>query len=417
LNVVHISHTSFVNDVQKWRITMPHVVETEKLLAEGVIHQRIADEIARRSRETMVALVVNAILCLGIIAATFGLVFWLADAMAVAIAGGIFLMVGFWVLMAGSDMYRMLGNAAALVGAGMLIGGGGIELAQSFRSIAEPAMLAGGAVIAVAAWAVFQRGAARLGFASGAIVLMGLALHLSGLALAMEGTLGWPKAVAHGYAAALIAAVGSIVDVRAVTALAILPFAQMLDTGTGYFHAAYVFYSPEATLTILQMAALIGACVWASTKLSDRTGRHLGILAIMGAVVGNLAFLVGSLWGDTVGGTLFQGPVREPEMTWEAYRALRDQFDAQFLKISEHVFTIAWALLLAIAGFWAAHANRRGLFNATMTFAGIHAYTQMFETFGDEPLAWALGGLAAIPLAWGLWRWNQHLTDKEASPA
>ncbi len=50
--------------------------------------------------------------------------------------------------------------------------------------------------------------------------------------------------------------------------------------------------------------------------------------------------------------------------------------------------------------------NRRGLFNAGMTFAGIHGYTQMLESFSDEPLAYVIGGLAAIPLAFGLWRLN-----------
>ena len=99
---------------------MPHVVDTEKLLADAVIDRAQAEEIARRSRETMVALIVNAILCVGIIAATFGLIFWLADALAVALAGGIFLAIGAWVLVGGSDLYRMLGNAAAIIGAGAL---------------------------------------------------------------------------------------------------------------------------------------------------------------------------------------------------------------------------------------------------------------------------------------------------------
>lgn len=391
---------------------MPHVVDTEKLLEERLIDRSLAAEIARRSRETMVALAVNTILCVGIIAATLGLIFWLADALAVAVAGGIFLLVGAWVLLAGSDLYRMLGNAATLVGAGMLIGGAGIELLDKYRDLAEPIMLIGGAGIAVAAWAVFHRGAPNLGFAAGAILLMGVALHLAGLGAALEGIAGLPKAAALGYATLLIAAAGVIVDVRAVTALAIMPFAQMLDTGTAYYHAAYVFYSPEGTLTILQMAALIGVCLWVSLKVSVRIGRHAGILAIMAAVVGNLAFLVGSLWGDTVGHTLFQGPIREDGMSWETYRELREAYEAQFLHISEHVFTAVWAVLLAGAAFWTAHANKRGLFNATMTFAGIHAYTQMFESFGDEPLAWALGGLGAIPLAWGLWRLNQHLAAR-----
>ncbi|MFT7059052.1 MAG: hypothetical protein ACJASV_001559, partial [Pseudorhodobacter sp.] len=33
-------------------------------------------------------------------------------------------------------------------------------------------------------------------------------------------------------------------------------------------------------------------------------------------------------------------------------------------------------------------------------------YTQAFEIFGDDPLAYVIGGLVAVPLAWGLWRLN-----------
>lgn len=51
-----------------------------------------------------------------------------------------------------------------------------------------------------------------------------------------------------------------------------------------------------------------------------------------------------------------------------------------------------------------------------MIFAGIRAYTQMFESFSDEPLAYVIGGLAAIPLAFGLWRLN-NVWFKPLSPA
>ena len=392
---------------------MPHVVDTEKLLGEGILSQDQAGEIARRSRETMVALAVNTILCVGVIAATFGLIFWLADALAVSVAGGIFLLVGLWVLMAGSDLYRMLGNAAALVGSGMLIGGAGIELVDKFRDIAEPVMLVAGALIAIGAWLVFEKGPLKFGFAAGAVLLMGVALHLSGVLVAFDPVTGWPKSLAFAYGAVVIALAGIATQVRTVTALAILPFAQILETGTGYNHAAYVFYSPEPTLTILQMATLIGVSVWASRRVSAHIAPHLGILAIMATVVGNLAFLVGTLWGDTLFLSLGDAPTREQGMEWSEFQKLREAYEAQFFHISEHVFTVVWALLLGIGAFWAAHANKRGLFNAAMTFAGIHAYTQMFESYGDEPLAWAIGGLAAIPLAWGLWRFNQYLTTRQ----
>ena len=81
-------------------------------------------------------------------------------------------------------------------------------------------------------------------------------------------------------------------------------------------------------------------------------------------------------------------------------------FRATALVISENVYSVGWALALAAVVFVAAHRNMRGLFNAGVTFAGIHAYTQIFETLYDEPLAWVIGGFAAIPLAWGMWRLN-----------
>ena len=391
---------------------MSHVVDTARLVAENILTEAQAAEIARRSRETMVSVAVNVVLCAGIVAATLGLVFWLADAMAVAVAGLVFLAAGALVLLKGEALYRMLGNAAALVGAGMLVAGGGIELVDKLSDQAGWIMLALGAALAAGAHWVFAR-TAILRFAAGAVLLMGVALHLWGLGLLADEVTGLPRAALLGYAAALVAGAGLLVDVRFVTALAIVPFAQMLDTGTGYFHAAYFFYSPEPLLTILQMAALMGSGVWVMARMPDRAGRHAGILAIMAAVVGNLSFLVGSLWGDHVGAELFSGrPVWTNGMEWSDYHAAIDAWEAQFLHISEHVFTVTWAVLLAAGAFWAAHANRRGLFNAAITFGAIHAYTQLFETMSDEPLAWALGGLAAIPLAWGMWRLNAWLAAR-----
>jgi hypothetical protein len=114
-----------------------------------------------------------------------------------------------------------------------------------------------------------------------------------------------------------------------------------------------------------------------------------------------------------VGERVFSGgPEWVNGMDWEDYYTALEAWEAQFIFISEHVFTVGWAVLLAAGAFWAAHANRRGLFNAAVTFGAIHAYTQLFETMSDEPLAWALGGLAAIPLAWGMWRLNAWLVAK-----
>ena len=394
---------------------MQHVVDTGKLVAEEWLTPEQAAEIARRSRETMVALAVNAILCAGIVAATLGLSFWLADAMAVSAAGAIFLAIGAFVLLQGSNLYRMLGNASAMIGAGMLIGGAAIELVDKYRDVADPIMILGGAIVGALALFVHSKRRAQFGFAAGSVLLMGGAMHLIGVALAFEGMSGFAPIIINGYAALLLVAAGVLLNVRLVTALAIVPFAQMLDTGTDYFHATYVFYSSEPTLTVLQMAALIGLCVWASTRLSDRFGRHAGILAIMAAVVGNLAFLVGSLWGDHVGASLFETPAWDSTLSYGENMTAITIFRAQFFEISENVFSVVWAVLLAGAAFWAAHANRRGLFNAAMTFGAIHAYTQAFETMSDQPLAYAIGGLAAIPLAWGMWRLNLAIAARQST--
>ena len=391
---------------------MAHVVDTNELLAEGWLSEPQAREIARRSRSTMVALAVNTVLVAGIIAATLGLIFWLADALAVAVSGALFLMAGIGVLLKGHAQFRMIGNASAIIGAGLLVGGSGIELLDKYEEIANPVLCVLGGVVAGLALAFWRWAGPATRFAAGSVLLMGVALHLSGVALIVADMEHAVRSLAFLYGAAVIAGAGVILDVRLVTAFAIVPFAQALETGAGYFHAAYFFYSPEPTLTTLQMAALLGVCVWLGARLSDRHARHAGILAIMAAVVGNLAFLVASLWGDTVGVSFFEMPF-DPDMSWEERHAAREAFEASFLHISEHVFTVIWAVLLAGAAFWAAHANRRGLFNAAMTFGAIHAYTQVFETMSDEPLAWALMGLAAVPLAWGMWRLNEYLSARD----
>ena len=393
---------------------MTHVVHTERLLREGVIDAAQAAEIARRSRETMVALAVNSVLCVGIVAATLGLIFWLGSAGAVAFAGTIFLIAGAAVLLKGGEIYRMLGNASALIGAGMMIGGAGVEAVRLYAENADVFLMIAGAVVAGGAFVVFRQGSATLRFVSGATMLLGGAMHLAGVGFAMSDATGLEAAAVNGYAFLLLLAAGVLLDVRLVTALAIVPFAQMLDTGTDYFHAMYVFYSPESTLTILQMMALTAICIVVMRQGRERFARHAGILAILAVVVGNLAFLVGSLWGDQVGASLsLDGPMWTEGMEWSDYEAKVEAWEAQFLYISENVFSLVWAALLAAGAFWAAHANRRGLFNAAITFGAIHGYTQVFETMGDEPMAWALGGLALIPLAWGMWRLNRYLSERQ----
>ena len=389
---------------------MYYVAETDALVADGVLNVAQAEEIKTRARAAMVALCVNTLLIGGIVAATLGLVFLLADPVGVAVCGGLFLGGGLALLRYGDTLYRMFGNASAVIGAGMLVAGSGIEIADKLRDTSGLwLLLLGAGVSAMFVWR-YLAGFAQLRFAYGAALFMGVAMHLTGLYLAADqfALAGWPMPFVNLYAAAVLVALGTVLDVRVITALAIVPFAQMLDTGTFYFHAAYVFYSPESTLSILQMTALILACFWVAQRGGTVVKRHAGILMIMAFIVANLCALVGSLWGDVVGSHIWgpQASGWDYNGDWETYWERVEAFKSQTLVIGEHVYALAWAAALVGLIVFAAMRNQRGLFNAGMTFAGIHAYTQMFETFYDEPLAYVIGGLAAIPLAFGLWRLN-----------
>ena len=400
---------------------MHAIADTERLVADGIITADQAKTIETRARETMVYLAINSILCFGIIAATGGLIAYLGTPVSVAVTGFLFLGVGLLVLGKGSEMYRMFGNAAALIGAGMLIGGASFELMDKYESLAGPVMVVGGLAIGlVAAW-FLKAGRSAPRFVTGAIMLMGLAMHHGGLIFLLQhnGVAGWPVSLFYLYATATIVAAGWLTDVRVVTALAIAPFAQALDTGTFYFHAAYVFYSPESTLSIIQMALLVALCIWVAAHRPERTARHARVLAVMAFIVANLCALVGSLWGDVIGESVW-GPGYSKigtDQTWEEWRAAQDAFRETAIFISANVYSVLWAVALAAIILWAANKTQRGLFNAALTFAGIHAYTQMFENFGEQPLAWVIGGLAAIPLAWGMWRLDQWIVGRRDEKA
>ncbi|MGB1387881.1 MAG: hypothetical protein ACPG61_03235, partial [Paracoccaceae bacterium] len=87
------------------------------------------------------------------------------------------------------------------------------------------------------------------------------------------------------------------------------------------------------------------------------------------------------------------------------------------MTIPEGAFSILWAVALIAIALWAAHRNMRGLFNTALVFGVIHAYTQLFESFGDEPLAYVIGGFILIPVAWGMWQMDQALQKRGENSA
>ena len=400
-----------------------HVLaNTNQLVADGVLSADQARTLEARAREAMVLLAVNVLLCSGIVAAAGGTIFWLHDALLVALTGGVLAVLGALILTGLHETWRIFGLAAALIGTGLLIGGGTVKLLADFNEMAGAVLTPGGLVIAGLAGMAHLSQSARLRFVTGAVFLLGMAVHLFGLTLLgqQHDFFGLPMPLFHLYFTAALIGAGWFSNLRFVTALAIVPFAQLLDTGTFYGHAMYAFYSPESTLTILTLVVLIGAALFVARRTDERTARHAGILAVMAFIVANLCALVGSLWGDVVGETVW-GPGnywRDANFAdYDAWWAAREAFEATALTISDGVYSLIWAAALAVLIVWAAQTNRRGLFNAGLTFAGIHGYTQVLENAGGEPMVFALCGFAAIPLAWGAWRLNKWLAQRDAGTA
>ena len=165
---------------------MHAVADTTRLVEDAIITSEQAKTIEARARETMVYLAINSVLCAGIIAATGGLIRWLGTPASVAVVGLLFLGIGSLILVYSSDLYRMFGNASAIIGAGMLIGGASFELIETYEDIAGTAMTASGLIVAAAGTWLLQaeRNSAR--FVTGAVMLMGLAIHLVGIAFLLS---------------------------------------------------------------------------------------------------------------------------------------------------------------------------------------------------------------------------------------
>jgi hypothetical protein len=397
---------------------MTIVVNVDKLEQEGHINRDLANLMRDRAREAMIALVVNLLLSMGILAATGGLLLWLADAALVALAGLAFLLVGALVLVRFQSDLRFFGRAAVLIGAATLLGGAGFEFIDKLPDDAAILLALVGAIAAVGAAAAFWRWEGRERFVLGCVMLMGLGMHLFGLGYGLEDMQSHPALIRATlmYAAVLWAFAGWYLDLRFITALAILPFAEILGARTYYFFGGYAVSSPESTLTIVQMSLAVVFCVWWAGRVNQRHARHFMILALLAFVVANLAALIGSIVGDEVGLYVW-GPRYEDfqsqDDAWARFRYAKEAFSETAVIISERVYSVVWAIALAGLVLWAAVTSRRGLFNAGITFACIHGYTQLFETFYDEPLAYVVGGLFAIPLAWGARRLNQRLKAME----
>ncbi|MCW0183103.1 hypothetical protein [Zavarzinia sp.] len=267
-------------------------------------------------------------------------------------------------------------------------------------------ILVGFGVLAVAT------GALALVPQPGTAVVIGLVIAAAGFGIARGGLADWGllaqlciitgSLIAGGGAltagdfsvsafliVALVYAIGAgVAGNGLLAALAVIAVSGAVGAQAGYLgEGGYGLAVPDSSLAILVMVALAAILVGLARVLGPAAGRLPRVGAGTAVIVANFGFWVGSLWGDTIdlGGT-------EP------------------LVVPELAFTIAWALVLLVAGIRAGLSGARWILNCAAIFAAIHLYTQWFERLDTTPESMLAAGILALVLALGLAALNKRLS-------
>jgi hypothetical protein len=345
-----------------------------------------------------------------------GAVYWLKDRLTLAALGAALAVVGTAMLVRGGARMRLVANATAIIGATLAIGALASLLFEG-RTERTSLGIALGLPAVVLGWALRRLAPVSLSVLGGWILLLGAGVHAVGI-LTTESKLGLEWLALH-YVGIVAIACGIFLDVRFVTATAIVPLAASLSSRTFYSHATYGVAIYEATLTILQMSLFAGLALAASLRFPERIARHTRTLGQLALIWVNMAFWVGSLWGDVVGAHLWgprwevvtaqAGDIRSKLSVWQA--ALGD-FNAHALSIPADAFAAVWAVGIVGIGAWGAYTGRRAVLNIAVTFGAIHFYTQYFERLRATPQVVVIAGVIAILAAWGLWIFNRRLVRR-----
>ena len=171
-----------------------------------------------------------------------------------------------------------------------------------------------------------------------------------------------------------------------LASLAVLMLAAALGSGTAYWSATYGIWVTRPALTILVLAAVTLGLYLVSLRVPASYERLALIGARTSILLMNVAFLVGSLFGD-----------RE-------------------VRLDSLWFSIGWALALIAVAIWAARAGRLWVVNTAAAFGALHFYTQWFEMLGASPVSILGGGLLLIAFGFAL-RWFNRRPRSAAQPA
>lgn len=171
-----------------------------------------------------------------------------------------------------------------------------------------------------------------------------------------------------------------------LAAIAVLALASCIGAETDYLHATYVLSVPEPAISV-GVFSVLALLLYLVSKRVPAAYERIAIIAARAAIlIVNLAFLVGSLWGD------------------------------ERAQLSDLVFVVGWAVVLIATGAWAVWANRRWVVNTAAVFGGLHFYTQWFEHLGASPISIVAGGLLMLGFGFALWMLNQRWRGRGGEP-
>lgn len=268
----------------------------------------------------------------------------------------------------GSNILLSFGLVAVALGAGALM-----PTPQTAIVIGAMFFATGLSLIVgrVARWQLFSQMCVTLG----TLAIVGGVMVLTGNSIEVNLLIALGLAVAAALARSGLLA-----------ALAILQLTAALGSGTAYWHATYAVWVERPALTIAVLSAVTLGLYLVSLRLPAGLERVALIGARTCILMVNLAFLVGSLFGDRLLG-------------WP-----------------DTAFTLVWAIALLAIGIWGAWVNRRWVVNAAAVFGALHFYTQWFELLGASALSLLGGGVLLILFGLAL-RWLNERLRGDRIPA
>lgn len=269
----------------------------------------------------------------------------------------------------------------------------GVNILMAFGAVA---VALGAGVLVPDAWTALAIGAVLFGvgfgltlvrdrrwtlFAQITMTVGALAIY-GALSILTEGDLALSSLAVLGLSVAAGVARSGL-----LAALAVLGLTALLGGATAYWHATYAVSILQPTLTILALAAVAIIGLLASQQVPVAYQRVALIAARTATLLINVAFLVGSLFGDKT----------------------------PYFALEPVVFSVVWALLLVGVGLWGVRENRRWVVNTAAVFGAVHFYTQWFETLGASPVSILGGGLLLIAFGFGLKTINSRWLDRGAA--